>query len=364
MAMTETKAKQVAATISAVQKEYGTTSIVQLGSNSHLNVETFPSGSLSLDFALGGGIPKGRIIEIYGPESSGKTTLALHMIAEVQKLGGVAAFIDAEHALDPEYAKNIGVDVDDLYVSQPDCGEQALGIADAILEHGGFDLIVIDSVAALVPRKEIEGEIGDANVGLHARLMSQSLRILTPKVSKSNCSIVFINQIREKVGVMYGNPETTTGGRALKFYASVRLDVRKVETLKKGDEALANHVKVKVVKNKIAPPFRSAEFDITFGEGISRKSEVAKLAVDAGVIEKHGAWFTYKDLKVQGLDSVKEELSNDPTLMEEVISDIKAVLSGQEIVEEVAEPVPVPISAPEISSPAYYGEEDCEDDEV
>lgn len=356
MTMTDEKAKQVAKTIGLVQKEFGASSIMQLGANSRLNVETFSSGSLSLDYALGGGIPKGRIIEIYGPESSGKTTLALHMIAEIQKNGGVAAFIDAEHALDPEYAKNIGVDVEDLYVSQPDCGEQALGIADAILENGGFDLIVIDSVAALVPKKEVEGEIGDANVGLHARLMSQSLRIMTPKISKANCSVVFINQIREKVGVMYGNPETTTGGRALKFYSSVRLDVRKVETLKKGDEAHANHVKVKVVKNKIAPPFRTAEFDITFGEGISRKSEVAKLAVDMGVVEKSGSWFTYRDLRTHGLEPIKEAITDDPALMEQMISDIKAAMNGQEVIEEVATPSVLEADFPVPEQVSCYGD--------
>lgn len=357
MAVVETKTKQVTDTISKIQKAYGTTSIVQLGSNSRLNVETFPSGSLSLDFALGGGVPKGRIVEVYGPESSGKTTLTLHMIAEVQKQGGVCAFIDAEHALDPEYAKNIGVDVDALWVCQPDNGEQALGIAKLILENGGFDLIVIDSVAALVPQREIDGEIGDANVGLHARLMSQSLRILTSKISKANCTVVFINQIREKVGVMYGNPEVTTGGRALKFYASVRLDVRKVETLKKGEESFANHIKVKVVKNKIAPPFRTAEFDINFGEGISRKSEVAKLAVDMGIIDKKGGWFTYGDLKVHGLDSVKEALDDDPELMAQMIEEIRAVLSGQEIVEEV-----VSEETKEMYGVPAYGDIEDEDD--
>lgn len=333
--ITAEKSKKVQDTINKVQKAFGASSILQLGANAHLNVETFSSGSLSLDFALGGGVPKGRIIEIYGPESSGKTTVALHMVAEVQKEGGVCAFIDAEHALDPIYARAIGVDVDNLYVVQPDCGEQGLGIAELILENGGFDLIVVDSVAALVPKKELEGEIGDANVGLHARLMSQALRKLTPRVSKSNCSMVFINQIREKVGVMYGNPETTTGGRALKFFASVRLDVRRVETIKKGEEALANHVKVKVVKNKIAPPFKIAEFDIVFGEGISKKSEIAQLAVDMDIIQKKGGWYYYEEMKAHGIEEVKTLLNEDPDFMEEIVSAIKLKLNSQDVFEEV-----------------------------
>lgn len=337
--MNEEKAKLVASTISKVQKEFGNNSIVQLGADTKMNIERFPSGSLALDHALGGGVPKGRIIEVFGPESSGKTTLTLHMIAEIQKQGGVAAFIDAEHALDPEYARNIGVDTNDLYVAQPDNGEQALSIVSAILDGGGFDLVVIDSVAALVPKAELEGDIGDARIGLHARLMSQSLRMLTGKVSKSGCTLVFINQIREKVGVMYGNPETTTGGRALKFYASVRLDVRKVETLKDGGEATANHVKVRVVKNKVAPPFRTAEFDITFGEGISRKSEVANIAVELGIIDKRGAWFSYKDIKVQGLDSIKKMIDEDEAFMDELVTAITNRMNGVEEEEVYAEPV-------------------------
>ena len=327
--MNEAKKKEVNETVEKVQKQFGRTSIFQLGEEMHLDIETFSSGSLALDYALGGGIPKGRIVEIYGPESSGKTTLALHMIAEVQKEGGAAAFIDAEHALDPVYAKNIGVDLDDLFIAQPDYGEQAMNMIGAILDNGGFDLIVVDSVAALVPKAEIDGDIGEAHVGLHARLMSQSLRTLNPRAAKSGCTLLFINQIREKVGVMYGNPETTTGGRALKFYASVRLDVRKVETLKEGGEATANHIRVKVAKNKIAPPFRIAEFDITFGEGISRKSEVAKLAVDLGIIIKKGAWYYYgEDMKAHGLEEVKAMFDSDPSFMDEIVGRIRDALAG------------------------------------
>lgn len=327
--MNDVKRKEVNETVEKVQKQFGRNSIFQLGDEMHLDIATFSSGSLALDYALGGGIPKGRIVEIYGPESSGKTTLALHMIAEVQKEGGAAAFIDAEHALDPVYAKNIGVNLDDLFIAQPDNGEQAMNMIAAILDNGGFDLIVTDSVAALVPKAEIDGDIGEAHVGLHARLMSQSLRTLNPRAAKSGCTLLFINQIREKVGVMYGNPETTTGGRALKFYASVRLDVRKVETVKEGGEATANHVRVKVAKNKIAPPFRIAEFDITFGEGISRKSEVAKLAVDLGIIIKKGGWYYYgDDMKAHGLEEVKGMFEADPAFMNEIVGAIKAALAG------------------------------------
>ena len=283
-------------------------------------METVPTGSLSLDIALGmGGVPKGRIVEIYGPESSGKTTVALHMIAEVQKRGGIAGFIDAEHALDPVYAKNIGVDIDELYISQPDSGDQALEITETMVRSGAIDIIVVDSVAALVPKQEIEGDMGDSHVGLQARLMSQALRKLTPVISKSNCVVIFINQLREKVGVMFGNPETTTGGRALKFYASVRMDVRRIETLKQGGEMVGNRVRVKIVKNKIAPPFKEAEFDIMFGKGISREGDILDLAANVDVINKSGAWYAYNGEKIgQGRENAKTYLASHPEIMEEV----------------------------------------------
>jgi recombination protein RecA len=279
-----------------------------------MNVETVPTGSLSLDIALGlGGLPKGRVIEIYGPESSGKTTVALHCVAEVQKRGGIAGFIDAEHALDPVYAKNIGVDIDNLYISQPDCGEQALEITETMVRSGAVDIVVVDSVAALVPKAEIDGDMGDSHVGLQARLMSQALRKLTGVISKSNCIVIFINQLREKVGVMFGNPETTTGGRALKFYASVRLDVRRVESLKQAGEVVGNHVRVKVVKNKVAPPFREAEFDIMFGQGISKEGDILDLAANIGVIVKSGAWYAYDGQKIgQGRENAKTYLKENP----------------------------------------------------
>ena len=292
---------------------------MKLGDNSaNMNVETVPTGSLSLDIALGlGGLPKGRIIEVYGPESSGKTTVALHCVAEVQKRGGIAGFIDAEHALDPVYARNIGVDIDNLYISQPDCGEQALEITETMVRSGAVDIVVVDSVAALVPKAEIDGDMGDSHVGLQARLMSQALRKLTAVISKSNCIVIFINQLREKVGVMFGNPETTTGGRALKFYSSVRLDVRRTESLKQAGEIVGNHVRVKVVKNKIAPPFREAEFDIVFGQGISREGDVLDLAVNAGIVNKSGAWYAYEGDKIgQGRENAKTYIHENPAFFD------------------------------------------------
>ncbi|MBO8462875.1 MAG: recombinase RecA [Firmicutes bacterium] len=317
----EEKLKALDAALSQIEKQYGKGSVMKLGDSSmNMNIETVPTGSLSLDLALGlGGIPKGRIIEIYGPESSGKTTVTLHMIAEVQKRGGIAGFIDAEHALDPVYAKNIGVDIDNLYISQPDNGEQALEIAETMVRSGAVDIVIVDSVAALVPKAEIEGDMGDSHVGLHARLMSQALRKLTAVISKSNCAVVFINQLREKVGVMFGNPETTTGGRALKFYASVRMDVRRIEALKQGGEIVGNRTRVKVVKNKIAPPFKEAEFDIMFGQGISREGDILDLAANVGIINKSGAWYAYNDDKIgQGRENAKQYLREHPEMMEEV----------------------------------------------
>ncbi len=322
----EDKMKALDAAIRQIQKDFGEGAVMKLGDSSrNMNIETVPTGSLSLDIALGlGGVPRGRVIEIYGPESSGKTTVALHMVAEVQKRGGIAGFIDAEHALDPVYAGNIGVDIDNLYISQPDNGEQALEIADTMVRSGAVDIIIIDSVAALVPKKEIEGEMGESVVGLQARLMSQALRKLTGVISKSNCIVVFINQLREKVGVMFGNPETTTGGRALKFYASVRMDVRRVETLKQGTEAIGNHVKVKIVKNKIAPPFKEAEFDIMYGKGISREGDVLDLAVKEGLVEKSGAWFAYEGAKIgQGRENAKLYLQEHPEIMETLDHEIR-----------------------------------------
>ena len=317
----EDKLKALDAAIAKIEKDHGKGSIMKLGdSRAQMNVDSTPTGSLSLDIALGiGGIPKGRIIEIYGPESSGKTTVALHMIAEVQKQGGVAGFIDAEHALDPVYAKNIGVDIDNLYISQPDFGEQALEIADTMVRSGAVDIIVVDSVAALVPKAEIDGEMGDTHVALQARLMSQALRKLTGVINKTNCSVIFINQLREKVGVMFGNPETTTGGRALKFYSSVRLDVRRVETLKAGGEMIGNRAKVKIVKNKVAPPFKEAEFDIMFGKGISKEGDILDLASKIGVIVKSGAWYAYNGEKIgQGRENAKIYLREHEAAMNEI----------------------------------------------
>ena len=319
------KVKALEAAIAQIEKNYGQGSIMKLGDTRHMQVESVPTGSLSLDLALGvGGIPKGRIVEIYGPESSGKTTVALHMVAEVQKRGGIAGFIDAEHALDPVYAKNIGVDIDNLYISQPDNGEQALEITETMVRSGAVDIVIVDSVAALVPKAEIEGDMGDSHVGLHARLMSQALRKLTAAISRSNCVVIFINQLREKVGVMFGNPETTTGGRALKFYASVRLDVRRTETLKQGGEMVGNHVKVKVVKNKVAPPFKQAEFDIMFGTGISREGEILDLASECNVVNKSGAWYSYNGERIgQGRENVKIFLKDHPEICEEIEKQVR-----------------------------------------
>lgn len=342
------KLKALDAAISQIEKQYGKGAVMKLGDPSaQMNVETIPTGSLSLDLALGlGGIPKGRIVEIYGPESSGKTTVTLHMIAEVQKRGGIAGFIDAEHALDPVYAKNIGVDIDNLYISQPDNGEQALEITETMVRSGAVDIVVVDSVAALVPKAEIDGDMGDAHVGLQARLMSQALRKLTAVISKSNCTVVFINQLREKVGVMFGSPETTTGGRALKFYASVRMDVRRVEALKQGGEVIGNRTRVKVVKNKIAPPFKEAEFDIMFGEGISREGDILDLAVAKNVISKSGAWYAYEGNKIgQGRENAKQYLREHPEICEQVSQKIRELCSldgmptkthadGDEVTEE------------------------------
>ena len=321
------KQKALEAALSHIEKQYGKGSVMKLGEpGAHMKVEAVPTGSLGLDIALGvGGIPKGRIVEIYGPESSGKTTVALHMVAEVQKRGGIAGFIDAEHALDPVYAKNIGVDIDNLYISQPDNGEQALEITETMVRSGAVDIVIVDSVAALVPKAEIEGDMGDSHVGLHARLMSQALRKLTPVISKSNCVVIFINQLREKVGVMFGNPETTTGGRALKFYASVRLDVRKGETLKQGGEIVGSHTKVKVVKNKVAPPFKQAEFDIMFGTGISREGEILDLASDCSVVNKSGAWYSYNGEKIgQGRENAKVFLKDNPEICLEIENKVRA----------------------------------------
>ncbi len=335
----EEKIKALDAALVQIEKSFGKGSVMKLGdSGANMNIEVVPTGSLSLDLALGlGGVPKGRIIEIYGPESSGKTTVALHMVAEVQKRDGIAGFIDAEHALDPAYAKRIGVDIDNLYISQPDNGEQALEIAETMVRSGAMDIVIVDSVAALVPKSEIDGEMGESHVGLQARLMSQALRKLTAVVSKYNCVVIFINQLREKIGVMYGNPETTTGGRALKFYSSVRLDVRKVETLKQGGEMVGNHVRVKVVKNKVAPPFKEAEFDIMFGTGISKEGDILDLAVKIGAVEKSGSWYAYNGDKIgQGRENAKLFLQNHPDICDSLDARVRAHfgLGGAVVPEE------------------------------
>lgn len=337
----QNKLKALESAIAQIEKAYGQGSIMKLGDTSHLQVEAIPTGSLSLDLALGvGGIPKGRVIEIYGPESSGKTTVALHMVAEVQKRGGIAGFIDAEHALDPVYAKNIGVDIDELYISQPDCGEQAMEITETMVRSGAVDIVIVDSVAALVPKAEIDGDMGDSHMGLQARLMSQALRKLTSVINKSNCTVIFINQLREKIGVMFGNPETTTGGRALKFYASVRMDVRRIETLSQGGEKIGNRVRVKVVKNKVAPPFQEAEFDIMFGKGISREGDVLDLAAKNDVIIKSGAWYSYNGDRIgQGRENAKKYLAEHPEIFEEVEKQVrqKCTPEPKEVEEEKTE---------------------------
>ena len=343
----EEKKKALDAAIAKLEKDFGKGAVMKLGeSGAHVSVETVPTGCLSLDLALGlGGVPKGRVIEVYGPESSGKTTVALHMISEVQKRGGIAGFIDAEHALDPVYAKNIGVDIDELYISQPDSGDQALEIAETMVRSGAIDIIVIDSVAALVPKQEIEGDMGDSHVGLQARLMSQALRKLTPVISKSNCVVIFINQLREKVGVMFGNPETTTGGRALKFYASVRMDVRRIETLKQNGEIVGNRTRIKIVKNKIAPPFKEAEFDIMFGKGISKEGDILDLAVKCDLVSKSGAWFAYGGDKIgQGRENAKAYLREHPEIMDEIEHKVRVAygLIKEEAPEGTEETAAVP----------------------
>lgn len=330
------KLKALQLTLDKLEKSYGKGTIMKLGDTAFEPIDFISTGSISLDIALGiGGVPKGRVIEIYGPESSGKTTLATHIIAEAQKKGGIAAFIDAEHAFDQFYAKKLGVDTDNLLISQPDNGEQALEIADNLIRSGAIDVIVIDSVAALVPKSEIEGEMGDSKMGLHARLMSQALRKLTGTISKTGCCCIFINQLRDKIGVMFGNPETTTGGNALKFYASVRLDIRRISQIKDSDEVSGNRVKVKIVKNKVAPPFRIAEFDVMFGEGISKNGEIVDLGVDFGIIKKAGSWYSYGDTKLgQGRDAVKQLLSDNPELADELELKIKAEVTGDKLEEK------------------------------
>ena len=322
------KEKALETAMAQIERQFGKGSIMRLGENTHLEVDAIPTGSLSLDIALGiGGVPKGRIVEIYGPESCGKTTLALHIVAESQKRGGIAAYIDAEHAMDPTYARALGVDIDSMLISQPDTGEQGLEICEQLVRSGAVDVVVVDSVAALTPRAEIEGEMGDSFMGVHARLMSQALRKLAGVVSKTNCVVIFINQLREKIGTMYGNPETTTGGRALKFYASVRIDMRKIEVLKESGQFVGNHTRAKVVKNKVAPPFREAEFDIMYGEGISREGDILDLAVSQGVVQKSGAWYNYNDERLgQGRENVKKLLKENPELLQEMEDKVRARL--------------------------------------
>ena len=348
------KMKALDAALTQIEKAYGKGSVMKLGdSGANMNIETVPTGSLSLDLALGlGGIPKGRVVEIYGPESSGKTTVALHMVAEVQKRGGIAGFIDAEHALDPVYARNIGVDIDNLYISQPDNGEQALEITETMVRSGAVDIVIVDSVAALVPKAEIDGDMGESHMGLQARLMSQALRKLTGIMSKSNCTVIFINQLREKIGVMFGNPETTTGGRALKFYASVRMDVRRTDSLKQNGEVVGNHVRVKVVKNKIAPPFKEAEFDIMFGQGISKEGDILDLGVKLDIVEKSGAWYAYDGTKIgQGRENAKIYLKDNPAVCLEIENKVREHYGLQP-----TEAVEVQAAASEIAADAEVNE--------
>ncbi len=341
------KKKALDTALAQIEKDYGKGAVMRLGENAHVVVEAVPTGSLALDFALGiGGVPKGRIIEIYGPESSGKTTLALHIAAEAQKRGGEVAFIDAEHALDPVYAQALGVDIDSMLISQPDTGEQGLEICEALVRSGALDVVVVDSVAALTPRAEIEGDMGDAHVGLLARLMSQALRKLAGTIAKTNCIVIFINQLREKVGVMYGNPEVTTGGRALKFYASVRIDIRRVESIKNGAEVVGNHVRAKVVKNKVDPPFKQAEFDIMFGEGIAKEGELVDMAVELGLMQKSGSWFSMGEMRIgQGRDAARQYLKDNPEVAEQLEADVRAGMAkGQ--AEESKKPAGRTAAAP------------------
>ena len=332
----ENKLKALESAMAQIERNYGKGAVMKLGDNAHLNVETVPSGSLSLDIALGvGGVPKGRVVEVYGPESGGKTTVALHMVAEVQKRGGIAGFIDAEHALDPVYAKKIGVDIDNLYISQPDTGEQALEITETMVRSGAIDIVIVDSVAALVPKAEIEGDMGDSHVGLQARLMSQALRKLTAIIGKTSCTVIFINQLREKVGVMFGNPETTTGGRALKYYSSIRLEVRRGEQIKKDGEAIGNRTRIKVVKNKVAPPFREAEVDIIYGEGISRECDILDLAAKEDIVNKSGAWYAYGGSKIgQGRENAKTYLKEHPDVMAEIEEKVREKFSKETKTED------------------------------
>ena len=343
----EDKQKALDAALSQIEKQFGKGAVMKLGdNNAQMQVEVVPSGSLSLDLALGvGGVPKGRIVEVYGPESSGKTTVALHMVAEVQKRGGIAGYVDAEHAMDPTYAKALGVDIDNLYISQPDDGEQALEIAETMVRSGAIDIVIVDSVAALVPRAEIEGEMGDSHMGLQARLMSQALRKLTGITNKSNCTVVFINQLREKIGVTFGNPETTTGGRALKFYSSIRMEIRKADVLKQGTEIVGNRVKVKIAKNKVAPPFKTAEFDIIYGKGISREGDILDLAADVDIVNKSGAWYAYNETRIgQGRENAKQFLRDNPDVCQEIENQVREhydlpvldeVMTGTVSVEEM-----------------------------